>query len=785
MMSDKLARFPNLSIALFYLKRTAPASATEAWSRLGEVTLLHDGENGSVGLSLPRKMLPASDPERKLKKQFHATLLDGDRQTNWKATTPGQEIFRRVLLRQSHRPEECRRCLVIPQTCPAKTMTELIAELSELDGWTVWLRGCKSVGTIYELRSLDDEPLPPPAGLPGAPFVLVGISDDIFIPPGFEQPLLPAYRLLIPPQRPDRLHVWIPASDRHASYQRLEDSGEKADPLLRLVLADSAEGRVLTAASAGEQQRISVPLKLLPTHSHRQLNRARQVIYRIETRSGQFGPSLLRILDHVEAGIEDFTYFSRSLGEGPNATIEHFLQTDSQLVDEQGWSDVRRYDWPDALHAMGIPLFVPAKSDFLPNIEGMLTAVDSDDPFVEQLRQRTQLDRASIGRVALAVPEGDSGEWSVLHLEQGRPLKDCINVVLSEFNREAIRQVVDIARVDLQEDRREYEEQWAAAGELETQELMQLTDSLISELERTAADIDSELAQITNRLEGAREVATEILAALDSMPETVTGFAERMVELIEFVSEPRRAWLIGAEVRQQAMERLTRGIADLQEDLQTRVEAIVSEAETQCDQLIDAQASLRAASERMDTSADGLPAQVEQVEQAITEAEAALQQRDQYLQDTQNRVQSAERELEQQRQQLEQKESQIRVRETQLTQTRTQLRQRETQLEKREAELQREQERLIAMEQQLVNRAESLDERRNNLNDQLQQLESRGNELKRLEAVELAALQRAIQERRADVDELQETIVQKFERMRIATSSRGIFGAIWKSLLGR
>ncbi|WP_373649446.1 hypothetical protein [Schlesneria sp. DSM 10557] len=543
----------------------------------------------------------------KLLQRLSAKSIDRDGAEVWSQRVPMQQFFRRVQVVRSPKTDRTIRCLVIPRRESAAQANELMNELANQGGWSVWTRAAENVGVIYELRSLDGRLKVPPSGLPGQPFVLNEVDEDIFIPPGWELPLLPMFRSLMPPTEPGRLHVWLPKRDDRAQYQALQEIEGEALPLIRAVKLEEWDNPAVEVLIGGSS-RVEVSLRLRRTTRRRGTERAAKLVYRVESRSGQFGPALLNLLDRAEAQIEDFTYFSKVLGDGPNAVIEHYLLTDARIADDDFWPELERFELTQTLHEVGLPLFVSSETEFLPNLDGLVQGIDADDPFLKRLSEQVGLADHREGRFALVEPFGDDGHWRVLVLEQGQPLHRLLRVVLGEMNREPLRQVIDVGRVDLATDRKQYEEKWQKLGFEEGRELVEMTTNLINELRQLAEGIDHELERLGSRLGPAQQITGSASQLVTELPQELNEFARRVSRLLNQVAGPRYEWLMAIESRRQALAQVASNLQTLEQDAQQVVATVVTEANSNRQQV------------------EALREQLAQATEALGNAEADLQQ---------------------------------------------------------------------------------------------------------------------------------------------------------------
>ena len=626
-MPKSFFKFPSIRLALSFVREVTPSSSKEAWCSLEGMTIHHGGTGKSAGLEVldPRWSKKLVD---KLLPRLSAKTIDRDGEEVWSQSVPMQQFFRRVQLVRSPKTERTIRCLVIPRREAAAQADELMTELANRDGWSVWTRAAENVGVIYELRSLDGRLKVPPSGLPGQPYVLNEVDDDVFVPPGWELPLLPMFRSLMPPSEPGRLHVWLPKRDDRAQYQALQEIEGEALPLIRAVTLDESDEPTVEVLIGGPS-RVEVPLRLRRTTRRNRVQRVAKVIYRVESRSGQFGPALLNLLDRTEAQIEDFTYFSKALGEGPNAVIEHYLLADARIADEDFWPELERFDLSQILHEVGLPLFISSESEFLPNLDGLIQGIDAEDPFLKMLSEQVGLANHREGRFALVEPFGDEGHWRVLVLEQGQPLHRLLQVMLGEMNREPLRQVIDVGRVDLAADRKQYEEQWQKLGVEEGRELVEITTNLINNLRKLAEVIDQELERLGDRLGPAQEITVSARQLVTDLPRELDEFARRVVRLLNQVAGPRYEWLMATESRRQALAQAATYLQTLAQNAQQVVATVVTEANSSRQQVETLGEQLAEAMETLGNTEGELQQALVEGQQAAQTALNAINERGQ------------------------------------------------------------------------------------------------------------------------------------------------------------
>lgn len=642
-----IIEFPTLPAALAFLQRESPVSADEAWAQLERFTLLRKGHGAAVALECEAGVLDDGALGR-------AGRCGGKRQDDqtpggiWKERVPMQGLFRRVRLDASNRTDQGRHFLIVPQGLNASGLAALMEWLSEVDGCSVWVRDVRTDAsdgtlTVFELRSESDTPIATPAGLPGAPQVLAAVDDDVFVPAGFDCPLLPAHRFLFPPSGDGRIHAWLVGQKGTPSHVELTAVEAEAVPLARVVVLPAEA--VSARGATGTATRVSLPLRLRPINSKRRLRRASQVLYVVESRGAELGAALLRLLDHSEAAIEQFIYFSRAMSEGPNAVVEHFLLAEARIADDDMWPELRRFDLPRSLAEVGLRLFLPADADFTPNLEGVVSGLDADDAFLRSLRSMVGLEDAPADRIAVVEPSPKDGSWRITTLEKGRPLESLVSVVLEAWNREPIRRLVDTQRVDLSADRRRYEEQWLAVGSREATEVADNTRALAASLGESVSQVVRQLSGLAERVGSLREVSSTAQELVTAAPAQFAAFVDGVAALVESVANPRRQWLQAAEARRQAMEALAAAARDLQRNVHAEVERTGTDVMNTGRELAAASERLTRARGSLERAMDDLQPQVATAMSAAQEAATAIHGREVRVQAAEHDVAARERTL--------------------------------------------------------------------------------------------------------------------------------------------
>lgn len=709
-MSTKLFKFPSIRLALSFVREVTPSASLEAWRSLENLTIHHGGIEKSAGLEVVEPRWPKKVVE-KLLPRLSAKPVEPSAQRSWAQSVPMQQFFRRVQLVHSPKTERTIRCLVIPRRDDTVSTEELIIELANSDGWSIWTRAIENVGVIYELRSADGRLKAPPCGLPGQPFVLTEMDDDVFVPSGWELPLLPSFRSLMPPSEPNRLHVWLPTPNDRAQYKLLTEIEGEALPLVGTIALEEPDESSMQIAMGGAS-RVEVPLRLRRTSRRRDIRQAAKFVYRVVSRSGQFGPALLNLFDRAEARIEDFIYYSQAHGEGPNALVEHYLLSNSRIADEDFWPELERFDLPQTLHEVGLPLFIPASAEFLPNLDGLIQGIDAEDPFLKKLSEQVGLSENRDSRMALVEPFGDDGHWRVIVLERGQPLHRLLQVVLGEMNREPLRQVIDVGRVDLTADRKQYEEKWQEIGKQEGQELVELTSILLRELQTLADSIDQELTRLNQRLGPAQEVSRSASQLVNELPARFDEFARRVSQWLNLVAGPRHEWLMSTDARGQALAQVGEDLRTLErnahqlvsdtvaqadstrEDLETQRQNLTNAGQELADSEGELDRALRAGAEAAQLASREIEEREQRSEQRLQEARA----QEQRVIEHEVRVAAREQEVNEFAARVQAREQQVAAREQALTLRRQTLEQRQRSAEQREQAANQETARLEVLE---------------------------------------------------------------------------------------
>lgn len=619
--------FDSLSAALLFVKRIVPRTPQEGWKFIQQLTLIRQPGHAGVTLETPAALLEFPG-RRSLLTACGGWAPSPATQQSLGQSIPLAELYHWTELEATGRTEQARYFLVLPRP-EDRTPGKLVTALAGLEPWIVRSRRrieTESASGFFELQSVSGQPVLPPIGLPGSPFVLAALADDVFVPPGLIHPLLFAYRFLFPPFKQGELHVWLPLDGRRVEWHQLREVDEAPADLARLVLLDGLRHRIVPMISSAA--RPEVALELRRTRTRRRLERASRVLYRIRSRASEFGPLLLRFLDLAEAGVDDLTYFSHATGDGPNAVVEHYLLADAALGDEDMWPELARLDCLHVLQKLGLPVFLPAEMDFCPPVEGLLRGGDNDDDeFLLRLRERVGLPAGGSddGILALILPESSGTHWEVLHLTDGRPLREVITLVNRQANRGPVRRALDIARLDLTNDRRAYEERWQKLGEAEAAETVAATEAQIQELGQAADSLAVELARYSERLNSARTVtqsAAELLSY--GLPKSLGEFADQTAQLIAEIANPRRAWLANADARQTQLKQVQADASILQVNAAEQIARVRSDVDAGSQTLQEQHRRILAGEEALAGAGRELEASFQLVSSVGSETEATL-----------------------------------------------------------------------------------------------------------------------------------------------------------------
>jgi hypothetical protein len=758
--------FDSLSAALLFLKRIVPRTPRDAWTLVRQLTLTTDPAIAAVNLEVPAALLGLPGREELLQACGGRIPAPAFR-PGAGGSIPLAEVHRYTELEATGRTEQARTVLVLPRP-EDPTPGKLVTALAALAGWQVRSRrfaDAEGGPGFFELQSVSGQPESPPLGLPGSPFVLSALGDDVFVPPGLTHPLLPAYRFLFPPPARGTLHLWLPTGGRRPEWRCLRESDEPPADLARLVLLNHISGRTLprTPAKANPE----VALELRRSRTRRRLNRAARVLYRVRSRASEFGPLLLRFLDLAEAGVEELTYFSHAAGEGPNTVIEHYLLASAALSDDDLWPELDRFDCPRTLEDHGLPLFLPAELDFCPRVEGLLRGGDGDDSFLSQLRERIGLPEAGAtdGVLAVILPESSAAHWQVMHLAGGRPLCEVITIINRQAHREPVRRALDVTRLDLTADRVRYEDRWHKLGQAEAEEAVAATEAQIRQLGEATEALADELKRYDARLEASRAV-TEPAAELLShgLPRSLGNFADRTAQLLAELAQPQRAWLADTEARQAQLQQVHADVRVLQENATERVARVRSEVETSSQALAELQQRLQAGAEQLASAGRDLETAIQEANGIASATESELRRRADVLQAHLERLQEQERNLATLDERLRRDEAEVVSLEQRVAAERSRLEAKNADLEGRRRRIEAETRRLERMEREEL---PALAEQLRNREDELKELQQRGIERRHAQVVaDLAAKDRELGQARLTAADLE----RQEEQLKLRTS---------------
>ena len=687
--------FGNMTAALLLLKRTLPRASAEAWQAMQGACFTGNGGLGSFFLHLPQALASGSHFEQALR------ILGGSIQ---KKKTPPEagdhikltDLFKHVAFTPSPLTERARQFIVLPRAAHAD-LSRLVGALAELCDWQISLHATSGEKQSYffflESVSGLDEPLP--MGLPGVPVVLAATADGVFVPPGLVHPFLPQYRFLFPPLQAGQRHSWVTNPQGLPEYFLLQETPDSGTPLARKVTLKSVRGS--SFFSTGSSDKIQVALELQKSSTRKGLPRdASRTVYRIETRAGEFGHLLLRFLDHAEAGIENFTYYIRPLGEGPNALIEHYLLAEERIRDEQSWPGLSRFYSPRILEDLSLPIFLPENRHFAPDIEGLLRTADADEPLLLQLAEATGFaieskarGTASGEKIAVLLPESSGQDWSVLHLENGKPLAEAIQATSRAYNREAIRRVLRVNPPSLEDERKHYEERWIDAGTREAQEIAELTTECAQELQQAAVRMDAELQEHETRLrdvEGVLGLAGALVT--EHLPVSVREYVERTLQIISELTAPQHSFLQQLDMRANQLAQLQEDVKTLQRQAARDVELLIQQRITSEQEIENNQGRLATQVSSLTSAGNELTGSVARAEVAAGHASAAMQIRQAALQQQLSAVESLESQVLQEDARLDGVQNDLERREREVAARRRQHTVRRQELERRADQVQ-------------------------------------------------------------------------------------------------
>ena len=688
--------FGSMAAGLLFLKRSLPRASSEAWQIMQCAAATSQGHHGPFSLALPETLFAEAQAKRALE-VCGGTINEPVKNRRTPTTTlPLAELFRHVALTPTGLTERARRFLVMPRVGRYEP-TRLIGAMAGLHDWkTTFHETADSQRQYFLLESHNGLSAPLPTGLPGAPIILAEMADEVFVPPGLAHPFLPDHRFMLPPAEPGQRHAWTINANGAHEHVVLQERPNQGEPLARRVTLKQVKstGEIATASTTTVEVALELQEFRGSNGEHRDAGSA---VYRIETRAGEFGPLLLRFLDHAEAGIEKFTYYIRPRGEGPNAPVEHYLLTDERINDEQSWPELARFYCPRILEDLNLPIFVPANRRFAPDIEGLLRAADADEPLLVQLAEATGFPpggpvRTSDGQqqIAIILPESNPQAWSVLHLENGRPLAEAIRATSTAYNREAVRRVLRSDPPSLVEERKNYEERWIAAGTAEATEIAALTHHQAQEMAQAAAGIDRDLAELEHRIGDAQEILEAAGAmAAEQLPRTVHEYANQTSKLFADLAEPQRAWLGQMAEGGSRLEQLRQATTTLQRQATEEVCQLNAENEAREREIALAGQQLATRMAALETGVNQLAGAVNRAEAAAQEASTAMQRRQATLDHRRASSESREREILQEDARLNTVQAEVERQEAEITERRRRLDLRRQGLERRAQQAQR------------------------------------------------------------------------------------------------
>lgn len=669
-MSVTRIEFPVISAALYFLHRACPANPSLAWSFLDCFTMV----------TFHNSQVVVIDYDNKISQILNVALVEScGGKTITKSLSgyepaesiPLTELFRHTPLEASTKTESGRCFLIVPDKSSPDSIGELIAQISSLEGFSVWVREIKETEKdkrkiIFELRVEGEDVSTAPSGLVGAPQLLIALNEEIYVPFGFETPLLPAYRFLFPATNGTYVHTWQFDKSGDLAYKVIALADEPPIPLARLVLLPQNELHDFTETGVSL---IKIPLRLRPIHTRRQVSEVEKILYTFETRGGELGPLFLRLLDHTEAGIESFTYFNRLAGSGPNSVIIHYILLDAKLADEDMWPELRRYVLPHSHAEAGLPIFIPADFDFSPSLDGILRGLDGNDEFLTNILEAVGFEKNQQGRIVLIDNGPSETGWNIAHLDNGRPLKSLIEIVLDEYNREPVRRVIDITRIDLTEDRAKYEKQWIESGKEESEELEKATEILAAQLHEAVRIVVSELTKFAERIAVFQEVSNSSQELVTDLPRQFISFVSGLSELVNSVAEPRRHWLMTTEERARQTRTLLDNTLVFQRSVQATLEEVTTTLRSLRDNLTSNQERLTDQERVLREQIPIIEREIEQVSlleararQSFRERELRLQQRAVENQRVQDQLIAENRRLDTLQEELNRQEAEIRAR---------------------------------------------------------------------------------------------------------------------------
>ncbi len=258
---------------------------------------------------------------------------------------------------------------------------------------------------------------------------------DIFLPVGYDHPLLSNFQFLIPETKDDRLTILRQESESQGSWSpKVVQPIDTIDVLEFLAIEDFNRQEEMPVLDGAKEVSLSVSLVRA---SHRTMTAfdSRTAIYQFESREGQLSDQFLSILDYAEAGIAHYTYYSSFSDEDRWGLAKHYVRIDHALeVDGIAPEfSLATYICPEVFRSRGLNIYLSRADRFSPNLELLLGQDETSNNFVKTLVTALGLD--DVDYDAALVERGRTpNEPKVTLLKNGRPLKDILRPVMENWH---------------------------------------------------------------------------------------------------------------------------------------------------------------------------------------------------------------------------------------------------------------------------------------------------------------------------------------------------------------
>ena len=696
--------FPNIFIALYFIHRQA-VLVSDAWSFMDKIEMSIFENTDSVSISYDNN-ITRFKKESLIETTGGTSDGNNEKRYNRLKKLKITELYNHTSLEQEDINKFSSEYLIIPSS--STSTKDLILQLSYLKDFKIdfleisFDENILFVEThiIIKLSTESFEKLDVPYGLIGNPQILKLVAENIYVPLGYSMPLLPANYFLFPQSDGSYYHTWLINEKNEYSYQKIIVRNSEPVPLANHINFTDFKTNIVKDIGIED---IKVPLILRHSTNNREINEYVKVIYSFETKGGELSSLFMRILDHTNAGIEDFIYFNSTSGDGPNAVITHYLMIDSMLQDDAMWSELKKYILPISHYEAGLMLFIPYDYEFIPSLDGALRGLDDSDSFIRKIRKDLDLENDNESELVLIDPVGNTTKWQVTKLTNGRKLSEVINITLQEYNRELIRKVVDIKRIDLSKDYEMYEKQWEKAAKSDSEELQKELESYAKDLNELIQAVSNELNRLHGLVTEFQELAQKTNNKVEEMPDEFANYINSIDNYITSVVEPRKTWITSKLNLQNTHINLLEATEQLIVSCRQRLVQINESLNENIRRMTDLQGFLLLERNNSEPMVSRLNNEVDTLNQLSNQVHETFNQRESVLNQRQEECNRIDLEINRRYNELRQYEQRVVAREQANAQRRAQQDEWEQNLNQRRAGYEREIERLNARQRDLEN----------------------------------------------------------------------------------